>query len=231
MGGETGFGVEIIDHIFGRDDRLTQYKLTFEIDNKEIVNIERPFHRPNEARQVSLYYEYDLVKEFHNRFQKLFVEKDLTIPFYTANNTSKGIISLNNFSDGFHNFIIKAEDYSGNVSTLNGVFLLTKFPALEIVEVDNDKIMIQIDSVKNVSSIETSFFIPDKKIWIKYLYQIKENNNSIFALPFKENNSSIRKIIAYAKDGSASYPFYSASDLVSNTNLKIEPILYRSNLF
>ena len=228
--GVAAFGVEIIDNIDNRDDRLLQKNLILKIDNFEILNISRDYQRQSDARQVSLVYDFNLISKFKDKIQKLFIDENNKVPFYNSFHKSNGILSNSYFSNGFHSFEVIAEDFVGNVSTLNGNFLLTKLPEFSVLKIDEENISIQIDSLKNITKIETAFFDKKKKEWTKYKYPIKDKN-LIYSIPFHEKNSSIRKISIQSTDGASSFPIIVSNHASENIEAEIETEIYRDNLF
>lgn len=139
VSGKIGFAVDAFDRTTGVTNQVAVYRYQLYIDGA--LQFQSQFDRfsYSENRLIELVQDYYLLRHEEGRFHKLYREAANTLEIYSALNAADGAIPIaqeNSVADtraeseagarlarGLHDFMIVAEDFAGNRTTVTGQLL------------------------------------------------------------------------------------------------------------
>ncbi len=139
VSGKIGFAVDAFDRTTGVNNQVAVYRYQLYIDRA--LQFQSQFDRfsYSENRLIELVQDYYLLRHEEGRFHKLYREAANTLEIYSALNAADGAILIAeensatsprssgdagpSLARGLHDFMIVAEDFAGNRTTVSGKLL------------------------------------------------------------------------------------------------------------
>ncbi len=238
--GTIGISTDVFDRTSERGDKITIYGLELYVDGKPYFISQRNTFLTAQYGQVSLYFDWNLLQSQIGRFHTLYIDAANSLSFYPLSifagkkNEYSGKISLENLSEGFHNYSIRAIDYNGTISECNGVFVLNHPPALEVKEISTKSISLNISNLNEVQSIEVAEKTFNEKKWDVISYGVTTYNptQTNISVPVNSVKTDLIRIIAKNKYGTESFPqFHIVNPKYSYSHTTIKKIIKGNQLF
>jgi hypothetical protein len=120
--GTAGLAVDVRD----RSDRSKYYhgfyRLSFEVDGKELLGVLYDRVPLREGHQIRLVYLQDPRARERGRFHKAYIDTDHRLPIFPGYSRGSGTLNTFTLTPGRHTFTLTCTDYKGNVAVLRGAF-------------------------------------------------------------------------------------------------------------
>ena len=148
--GEIGFGVETIDRSEGSWNKKGVHGLDFFLDDSLVYTMRLDRLPAEETKLIDLHYDYPSIYRGHGKFQKLYIDKGNTLPFYKKMPEGSGVISTEQLKEGEHPFRIVCLDLSGNRTELAGTLLVNHAPVIRVGRTSGAEILLEGEHLESV---------------------------------------------------------------------------------
>jgi hypothetical protein len=208
MHGLIGLAVEAQDRVDGSGSKEGIHRLELYVDDSLTYAMQLDRVPSEETKQIDLHYDLPTIIHGWGKFQKLYIEKGNTLPFYHKQPAGTGVINTALLPEGEHDFRIVCSDISGNTTELSAKLLANHRPDLEVAKADEDEITL---SGKDLGSVEQCILYGKKLAehdWTQHTFpraRMEVDANGI-EIPFSHGRYDVVKIIAESKWGSVSAP-------------------------
>ncbi len=161
---------------------------------------------PNDdAHQIQLYYEPDLLLDGAGKFERLYVDSHNALPFYQPQGDKSGVISSERFVPGPHRLRIVSSDFNNNESELTATVVFNH-PPVPHFEVEGNELsgFLADNNLEKIHLFTKQF---EAKKWRRRTYTVHEyRRGDSISIPFRTENVDVLKMIGENKWGSASLP-------------------------
>ncbi|MBI5215761.1 MAG: M23 family metallopeptidase [Ignavibacteriae bacterium] len=208
--GSVGFGIDAYDMANGSRNKSGIYRIELFLDNKQIFSKQLDRFPSLQTKQIYLDYDYPTILSGKGEYQRLYVEEGGTLPFYEHHWYGDGIINTKELTEGEHEYKIVCKDFTGNTSTLEGKFFVNHSPRVELLSVNDNKIVLKSDVSESLSKIIVSGKKLLKGAWTQSIIK-KEKfqvEGSTIAVTVPTSKYEMLKIVAESKLGISSVPLY-----------------------
>lgn len=122
--GLISISVKATDGTEGTHYKTGIHKYEFYVDGQLIFTSAKNRIPESESKQITMYYDWGLLRTKRARFEKLYVVPGNRLPFYNRLPEGAGAIETSAYDEGEHNIKIVAFDVAGNQSvlTLRAIF-------------------------------------------------------------------------------------------------------------
>lgn len=208
--GEIGFGVETIDRSEGSWSKKGVHGLDFFLDDSLIYTMRLDRLPAEDTKLIDLHYDYPSIYRGHGKFQKLYIDRGNSLPFYKKMPPGSGVISTDRMKEGEHSFRIVCLDISQNKTELTGKLLVNHTPTIRVQRAGDDQILL---GGENLQGVERCL------VWGKknYAYDWSvhtlgkgryERTEEGLLLPVDMKGYEVLKIIAESAHGVRSEPLF-----------------------
>ena len=150
--GQIGFALDAIDRSNGSRFRQGIYSNDLFVDDRLIYSTKLDRVPAVMAHQIALFYDWDLLRATHTRYQKLYAESPNDLPFYRPKGAPSGIVNTADFADGPHEFRIVSADFNGKRSVVTGTVILNHAPDFDVA-FDDDHFKLKFADLGNVKKV------------------------------------------------------------------------------
>lgn len=210
LDGEVGFGLEAGDLSEGTWSRAGIHGLEFYLDDSLRYTMELNRLPAEETKLIDLHYDLKSLLNGRGKFQKLFIDKGNTLPFYNHLPEGSGVIHAAQLAEGKHAFRIVCTDNMGNSTELQGTLTADHPPAISILGIENNTVNVSGDHLGDIArcylygkrSYQTSWTqhtLPRGRFSI---------SGSTLQLPVDARPYEVIKVIVESSLGSRSRPEY-----------------------
>jgi len=182
------------------------YRHRLFIDNSLLFEVRLDRAPNDDAHQIQLYYEPDLLLDGDGKFEKLYVDSPNALPFYQPRGDTSGIISSDRFIPGPHHLRIVSSDINNNESELTAT-LIFNHPPTPHLEIEGNIIRGSLLPEENIEKFHLFTKQLTSRKWRQVTFEVdKEGKGDSISIPLRTKIVDIVKIIAENKWGSQSLP-------------------------
>jgi hypothetical protein len=228
--GSIGFGVEAKDLSNGTWSKAGIHSMELLLDDSLAFSLQLDRVPAEETKQIDLAYNFPMILQGWGKFQKLYIEKGNTLPFYGNKPEGTGVIETDKLREGKHDYSIVCKDFSGNQTTLNGTFMVNHSPTVKILRIDDEEIIL---AGNNLGLVEKCYVYGRKFTtpnWTQHTFPSNrfEADGTGIEIPFDIQRYDVVKIVTETKWGSHSAPmFYFKKKPIDG----IRPVTIKSEIF
>ena len=208
--GLIGFGIDADDKSDGSWSRTGIHRLELYVDDSLTFSSELNRVPAEETKEILLHYDLPSILEGKGRFEKLYLEKGNTLPFYNHRPEGSGVINTEQLREGRHGFKIVCFDFAGNNTTLTGSFIANHHPELRISNFNENEINVTGNHLESIDKIYLYGKRAYQTNWT--LHTLGSNRftlaNNEITLPINTKPYDVVKLVAETKWGSLSIPVF-----------------------
>lgn len=208
--GDVGFSIDAEDRSDGNWRETGIYSISFRIDDSLVYNMELNRIPYLETKQIDIHYDFPSLLHGYGHFQKLYIDKGNTLPFFNHKPTGTGIIHSNQLSEGIHEYKITVTDIQGNISELNGKLYSNHSPKINFENYEENQVTISTPYTKQISKCIISGKRSFQVDWNTHTLN-KERftvRDSLIILPINLKPYDVVRIVTETENGSQSNPVY-----------------------
>jgi hypothetical protein len=208
--GQIGFAVDADDKNDGTWSETGIHRMEFYLDDSLAFSMELNRVPAEETKEILLHYAVESILEGKGKFQKLFIDRGNSLPFYNHEPEGTGIINTEQLAEGKHSYKIVCMDIQGNSTELNGTMIANHKPVFQIASYDDTEIILTGDHIEST----VKFLVFGKRAfqpnWTQHTLTRGrfEFDEKEIKLPVNTKPYDVIKIIAETKSGSESSPLY-----------------------
>lgn len=203
--GEGGFAIDARDLSNGSGFKHGVYSHQLFIDDSLLYSVKLDRAPANDAHQIALYYDWNLVGR--GRLERLYVNSPNSLGFYLPKGDRSGILNSTSFSEGQHEFRIVTSDFASNSSIVSGSIIFNHPPAFSL-ESASKEFQINFQEMGSVQRVLLYFKKNSSSDWdLKTVYPDPSRNNNI-SLPTPEGKYDVLKVVAENVWGTRSRPMF-----------------------
>ena len=209
--GMIGFSVDASDRKEGTYSKAGVHKMELYLDDSLIYAMHLDRVPADETKEIDLHYDFPTLLRGWGKFQKLYIDKGNSLPFYDQQPVGTGIINTDAFNEGEHEYRIVCKDIHDNSTEITGKLLANHQPALQISQVGDDEITLVGNALE---SVEKCYLFGRKNTspdWIQHTLpkgRFENAENKKLLLPVRTKDYDVIKIMAESKWGSRSAPMF-----------------------
>jgi hypothetical protein len=208
--GLIGFGIDADDKSDGSWSRTGIHRLELFVDDSLTFSSELNRVPAEETKEILLHYDLPSILEGKGRFEKLYLEKGNSLPFYDHRPEGSGIINTEQMREGRHDFKIVCYDFEGNNTTLTGSFIANHHPELRILKFSENEIDVTGTHLESIDKVYLYGKRAYQTTWTLHTLSSNRFNlgNGEISLPVNTKPYDVVKLIAETKWGSLSIPMF-----------------------
>jgi hypothetical protein len=208
--GLIGFGVDAVDRADGAWGRTGIHGIYFYLDDKLIFEMALDIVPVGETKQIDLHYDLQSILEGKGKFQKLYIDKGNSLPFYHSKPEVTGIINTDSLTEGKHAYRIVCTDIQGNISELTGTIIANHKPEIKIASYSDNEIIL---SGNELESIDRCLIYGKRSFQTTWSQHTLINGRFEFSgkellLPVDTKPYDVVKVVVVTKVGSMSLPIF-----------------------
>jgi hypothetical protein len=161
--GPIGIGVKAFDRANHSYHRNSIRSFELYLDSLLLYTARLDRFPADEAKQIALYFDWNLLQRGYGRFQKLYIEPGNRLPLYDRLPEGSGILQPSLFAEGPHALRIVATDGRGQSSELRGTVVLNHPPAFHLTTIDRT-LYLQPSSASTIEALLLAE--PRGKTWV-----------------------------------------------------------------
>ena len=204
--GEVGFAIDVRDRSNGTWFKHGVYQHEFFIDDSLLYSVRLDRVPGNDAHQIGLYYDWNLLDQGRGRFEKLYMNSPNTLPFYEPKGSRSGIINTTSFTEGPHTFKIVSSDFNNQSSVVTGKVVLNHPPTFGI-ERTNTNLLLNFPDMGTIPKIRVYTKRNESEGWdLKVIPINASTTEKTLQIPIMPGKYDIMKLVAENSWGTQSYP-------------------------
>jgi hypothetical protein len=204
--GEAGFGIAARDRANSSWFRRGVYSHQLYIDDQLLYYVQLDRAPNDEAQQIGLYYDMELLDRGLGRFEKLYMDSPNALRFYQPRGDTSGIIRSVDFTEGVHTFRIIVSDFNNNRAEIGGLLVLNHPPRFE-AESTQDTLSIRFTGGSSVSRVHIFSRQRNGTRWTdRTLTPDTRNDPERMEFPLTRGVDDILKVVAENSWGTRSRP-------------------------
>jgi hypothetical protein len=208
--GQIGIGIDATDKTDGTWSKNGIHRIELHLDDSLCYSMELNTIPYNATHQIDIHYDLPSISDGYGRYQKLYIDRGNSLPFYNPAQEGSGIINTEIISEGIHNYRIVCFDIADNATELTGTFFANHRPEISIDSYDANTL--RLSTARTVSF--SKFLIYGKRTYQPswQLHTITkdrfESDGATVVLPINMKPYDVLKIIGITESGSESEPLY-----------------------
>jgi hypothetical protein len=204
--GEIGFAVDVRDRSNGTWFKHGVYKNEFYLDDKLLYSVKLDRVPGNDAQQIGLYYDWDLLDHGRGRFEKLYMDSPNDLRFYEPRGSRSGILNTAQFTEGPHEFKIVSTDFNSHSAEVTGRVILNHPPLFEI-EQTGAALKLSFTDLSNIRRVDMYTRRNAGENWnLKIISPDPHASDNTVHIPIMEGKFDVVKLVAENTWGTRSYP-------------------------
>ena len=158
-------GVELyaMDHSDDTWYRSTATDLEMYVDTTLVFTSKITRVQLSETKQIARHFNWGTLEKRKGYFQKLYVERGNTQPFYTAGQAELRGLATEGFTEGYHELRIVASDVFGNHAEISGTVLFNHPPRIEL-RTEDHRATLHVRPTSSLKSV--NIFTLSGKGWV-----------------------------------------------------------------
>ena len=206
ISGSAGFAIDVRDRFDGSRFLEGVYSHRLSIDEVPYYTVTLDRVPLNDAQQIGLYYDPELIEEGEGRFEKLYMDSPNDLPFYAPRIPNAGTIHSSLLREGPHRFSIVSSDIEGNIASVTGNIIVTQPPRFTLMA-SGTELKIVTPEPKSIHRVFLSAKRNSESGWnILPVSPAAGRDPDTFIIPCPTDNYDVARIVAENKFGVASAP-------------------------
>jgi len=208
--GQIGFCIDADDRTNETWARTGIHRIEFYLDDSLTFAMTMDRIPVDDTKLVDLQYDLPSILDGRGHFQKLFIEKGNSLPFFNNFTQGAGIINTESLTEGEHNYKIYVYDTGDNKSELRGTLIANHEPKIKLIDIDNQQVKISGERLEDIEKVILYGKRAYQPNWSQHTLtknRFTIDNNEI-SLPINTKPYDVLKIVGYSKFGSETQPIY-----------------------
>ena len=204
--GDVGFAIDVRDRSNGSSFKHGAYSHQLFVDDELLYYVRLDRAPSDEAYQIGLYYDLDLLDAGQGRFEKLYMDTPNDLPMYFPRGDTSGILSSRAFTQGVHTFRIISGDVRNNRAEVIGTLILNHPPRFEI-ERSDEALKLHFADVSSVHRVLLFSKRHSSTSWTQSAFTPdKDAAGNTITIPLVPAKYDMIKVIGENQWGTTSHP-------------------------
>jgi len=208
--GQIGIGVDVTDKSDGTWSKNGIHRIELYLDDSLCYSMELNSIPYNATNQIDIHYDLPSIIDGYGRYQKLYIDRGNSLPFYNPKPEGSGIINTESISEGTHSYRIVCFDIADNTTELNGTFFANHRPEIHFESFNATTLRLTTERAVSFSKFllhGKRTYQPSWQIHTLSKDRFKTEGTTV-VLPVNTKPYDVLKIIGITESGSESEPLY-----------------------